>query len=413
MANYNFTLRNKNSTTATPIYLVIRWNNLKLVYPTFEKILPTYWNFVKQKADKKNFPEQSEFNYRLEKINTDSKRIFLKFKNDNENQEPTKPELKSELDKVFKRSKSIKFTLYSFIESFIVKSSAQKKPLTITQYKNTVSHLKSYSEKLDFKSITLDFYYDFTAFLLNDKQLSPNTVGKIIKTLKTFLNEATEREINTNLAFRSRKFKKYEQPTEKIYLTDADVDKLYNLDLSNNKKLDTTRDLFIIGCYTALRSSDYTQIQPEYITKRGSQLKIKTFKTGEIVVIPLHYRVKEILKKYDNSLPGAISNQWTNKYLKEIGKLAKINEIIIKTEQKGKLRIDKKVKKYELITTHAARRSGATNMFLADIKPINIMKITGHKTEKSFMRYIRITAEENADLLMSNKFFNAPLKKVN
>ena len=46
--------------------------------------------------------------------------------------------------------------------------------------------------------------------------------------------------------------------------------------------------------------------------------------------------------------------------------------------------------------THTARRSGATNMYLAGIPTIAIMKVTGHKTEREFMKYIKITEEQTA-----------------
>ena len=419
MANFNFNLRKPTSENPTPIYLVIRWNKQRLVYSTNEKILPKYWNKNKQKASQ-SYTGYANFNYNLEQIKTHANNIFRQILIENNHQPPTPKELKKELDKILNKEveeleETISNTLFGFIDKFIDESKTLKKPSTISVYRTTLKHLSNYAEKkklkiLDFEHITLDFYYDFTAYLIKDLSLSDNSMGKYIKTLKTFLNEATERNINTNLAFKSNKFKTVNEQTEQIYLTDKELDTIYNLDLSKNKRLDKVRDLFIIGCYTALRFSDFSQIEPENIIKDGTQLKIKTIKTGETVVIPIHYRIKEILSKYDNSTPPAISNQKMNEYIKEVGKLANINDIVIKAEQKGTLIMIKKIKKYELITTHTARRSGATNMFLADMKPIEIMKITGHKTEKAFMRYIRISPEKNADLLMNNKFFNAPLK---
>jgi integrase len=64
------------------------------------------------------------------------------------------------------------------------------------------------------------------------------------------------------------------------------------------------------------------------------------------------------------------------------------------------------IEKYNLITTHTARRSGATNMFLAGIPAQSIMKITGHTTESSFMKYLRISKDANATLIANNPFFN-------
>lgn len=62
--------------------------------------------------------------------------------------------------------------------------------------------------------------------------------------------------------------------------------------------------------------------------------------------------------------------------------------------------------KWELVSSHTARRSAATNMYKAGIPTISIMKITGHKSERVFMDYIKITGEKNAQMLKNNPFFN-------
>jgi integrase len=135
-------------------------------------------------------------------------------------------------------------------------------------------------------------------------------------------------------------------------------------------------------------------------------LFIRTQKTSERVAIPLHKTVRTILKKYNNKLPKAYTNQVTNTYLKEVASLANIKELIETTITRGG-KVEKSVlPKFKLISTHTARRSFATNLYIADIPAISIMKITGHKTERSFMAYIRITQEQNADKLLTHPFFN-------
>jgi integrase len=117
--------------------------------------------------------------------------------------------------------------------------------------------------------------------------------------------------------------------------------------------------------------------------------------------------IKEILRKYSGDLPSIISNQKMNKYLKEIGNRAGLKQTVTISITKGGMRMDRNYKKFELITVHTARRSFATNMFLAGITTISIMKITGHKTEKSFLKYIRISQEDNALKLAEHPFFKA------
>jgi len=178
---------------------------------------------------------------------------------------------------------------------------------------------------------------------------------------------------------------------------------MFTLDLSKNSRLDRVRDLFLVGSWTGLRFSDFTSIKSRDI--KGDYFHIQTQKTGQKVVIPINPVVKAIMEKYkdqyENSLPPEISNVKMNSYLKEIGRMMdelKVSEGVTITKA-GKT-IYKKVEKWELLTTHTARRSFATNMYRAGIPSITIMAITGHKTEKAFLRYIKVTPDEHAKLLM-------------
>jgi integrase len=145
-------------------------------------------------------------------------------------------------------------------------------------------------------------------------------------------------------------------------------------------------------------------MKPQNIT--DNKIRLTTQKTGELVYIPLHSKVRKIIEKYQGELPPSISNQNMNDYLKEIGKLAKITDLFETKQTKGGKVVKNASEKFNHITTHTARRSFATNAFLADIPAISIMKITGHKTERAFLSYIRVTAEQNADKLLNHPFFN-------
>ena len=85
--------------------------------------------------------------------------------------------------------------------------------------------------------------------------------------------------------------------------------------------------------------------------------------------------------------------------------MAEINDLVEVVKTKGGLRISETKPKFQLITTHVARRSFATNLYLAGIPSISIMKITGHRTERSFLKYIKISQEENAQKLMEHPYF--------
>jgi len=411
MAKVKFILKEPSSKNETLIYLFYNYQYKRFKYSIGEKINPKYWNAKSQRAkESRNFPQYPEFNSRLDTIENGLNTAFRKLLNDGvqPNNVLLKQELEYELsDKVLKQRKK---TLLSFISEFIEESTRVKQRGTICVYNTTLKHLKNYEEKknksINFENINLMFYSDFTRYLSQDLEMSTNTIGKYIKTIKTFLNEATERGYNKNLEFRKSKFKTISEETDNVYLSTKELKIIEEKDLSNKPNLEKVRDLFLLGCYTGLRFSDFTQIKQENIISEKSIIQIRTQKTNEKVSIPIHSIVKQILIKYNNAIPRAYTNQIMNKYLKEIIELCEIDSPTEITTTKSGITLKSTVPKYKLITTHTARRSFATNLYLADVPSISIMKITGHKTEKSFLKYIKVTQEQNADKLLNHPFFN-------
>ena len=85
---------------------------------------------------------------------------------------------------------------------------------------------------------------------------------------------------------------------------------------------------------------------------------------------------------------------------------AGINEPVTIERSKGVFIVGQVIEKHNLVTSHTARRSAATNMFLGGIPPISIMQITGHKTESSFMKYLKMSAKDNAIKMLTLPYFN-------
>lgn len=413
MPNVRFNLKNKTE-QETLISLVFRYDGNKMVYSTGEKINPKYWNDREYKArEMSKFPQYAEFNAYLKKVETETQNIYRTHKNNGKIL--SIDEFKKELDIALqKTNRDAPPTLFEFIENFIYtrKNTLSKPKGSIVVYNNAYKHLKGFANdkkrKVNFEDITLEFLDEFLEYLFTPpRSLSSNYALKIIENLKLFLNDATERGYNTNLAYKSRKFGFKKEETENIYLTLEELKVIEELDLNNKPRLDRVRDLFLIGCYTGLRFSDFSSLKKEHFKKidKVDVIEIVTQKTKEKVIIPMHPVVKNILKKYDGKIPPELSNQKMNDYLKELGELALLNDVVIKTYTKGGKRVDDKFKKFELISTHTARRSFATNAFKSGISSISIMKITGHNSEKSFLKYIKINQAENAVLMAKNDFF--------
>lgn len=282
---------------------------------------------------------------------------------------------------------------------------------TIKNYKGFIIQFdefcKAKRKQFDFGDIDLKFYDDLVAWF-TAKDYSINTIGRHVKELKIIMRAAREEGLHDNGAIESRKFRVLTADVENIYLTESEIRAIAALDLSGDKHKDIARDVFLVGCYTAQRFSDYSTINEGNIrTLESGQrvIDLKQQKTGNHVVIPVRPELQAILNKYENRLPK-VYEQKVNKFIKEVAREAGITEKIEVSYIENGEKKTHLADKCDLVKTHTARRSGATNMYLAGIPTIAIMKITGHKTEKEFMKYIKITEEQTAMELMNHPYFS-------
>lgn len=188
-----------------------------------------------------------------------------------------------------------------------------------------------------------------------------------------------------------------------VYLNMDELKKIFDLKLRSEQA--QIRDIFLIGCFTALRYSDYSRLTEDNFI--GGKITILTKKTDTQVVIPIHHIITSIIERnngYD-FLKYRNSQQNFNKVIKNVCKKAGIVDKIMFERTEGFKKVKRIYKKYELVSSHTARRTGATNMYIAGIAPFRIMLLTGHKTESAFYKYIRIRKEENARDLAENPFF--------
>ncbi len=249
--------------------------------------------------------------------------------------------------------------------------------------------------EVDFSDFNEQLFDELVNYMMTEKTYALNTIGRTIRFIKTVLKKATKQKVNTNLDFEDS-FIGGSEDSDNAYLTEAELETIYKHDFSKKPKLERVRDIFMIGCWTGLRFSDYTHLKKEHIN--NGMIKMVTQKTKQQVIIPLHPVVKEILEKYDYQLPPAISNQKFNDYIQDVCDDAKINEPYSKSITKAGKREVISGKKYEFITSHTARRTFATNAFKRKISPLLIMSITGHQTEVEFLKYLKITNEERAQM---------------
>ena len=210
------------------------------------------------------------------------------------------------------------------------------------------------------------------------------------------MGEAIDLGFTNNMQFKHKKFAFNEVETDQVYLTEKELLYLYNFKFTNSK-LEQVRDLFIFGAWVGLRFSDFSNIKPDNIVKIEGDyfLKVITKKTKELVIIPCNPVVLDIFNKYShnaNKLPKSLSNQKFNDYIKDVCKEAEMNE-------RGRLSTNPERELWQSVSSHTARRSFATNYYLQGFPTIDLMKITGHKTEKAFLKYIRVSKLDTAKRL--------------
>jgi integrase len=402
--------------TITSVYARITYDKKELKFYPGISVESEYWNDEQSNVNRSSsYPEYIEINESLLDLEKKINVAYSSFKS-NTNKEPTPQELKAEIKKLWdpeapKEEEPVSETGFlDYFEEFtrrsmegkrIAKGKATKATVYNTNkgFRTTLKHLQNFAltweRKMSFENIDLNFYEDYVSHLTKVAKLSANTIGDHIKRIKAVLFEATAKGEKTNSAFTTHYFTKISEETDSIYLNPNELAAIYQLDLSGNKRLESVRDLFLIGCYTGQRFGDWDKIRPEHV-KEGL-FDFTQEKTGNRVFLPVHPIVKQIFEKYDGKLPRPLSNQKLNEYLKQVCMLVpELQKVESKTFTKAGKKLTVNYPKWQLCSTHTARRSFASNEYDAGTPTITIMALTGHKTEAAFLRYIRLTKEEHA-----------------
>lgn len=420
-----FTIREPNSESATYIRVILRYKYKELKVDTGDKIFPIYWDKDSQRptSDKKLLrnakplllKELKYISHHLDEIEYFINDLVLDLKRDKKIALDTIKEALSEFLGRKKEEPEVPAILIcDFYDvlidrmeqgTYLTDKNTPYTPGTIKTHKVCRNQIDAFNDvwgDITFESVSSEFYTSFIAFC-NNKNYKQNTIGRAIKSLKFVMRVAYKEGIHQNEIFKDEDFKAITEDVDNIYLTTSELQAMYQLNLSKDKVKERARDLFLIGCYTAQRFSDYSRFRPEHITITGNGTKvidIVTKKTKQRVIIPFLFpELDELLKKYDYQSPKTYE-QDLNEQIKEVGEMAKLdNDVVIADKIGGKM-VETVHKKYNLIKTHTARRSGATNLFKMGYAPLEIMKITGHTSEATFMKYIKVSKEENAEMMM-------------
>lgn len=317
-----------------------------------------------------------------------------------------------------------------FLENFLegikngrIKNGAENYTLnTCKVWSNFLGILKRFIQIYPFtwKDINKALADRFVSFMEKNGYMV-TSINKYIICFKAMIQNAMDQELHNNpIALRAFSKKKIQETdkAKEIYLTKAELQALYEMPLEGLK--DKVRDVFLVGCYTCQRFSDYARLEKENFTTTAKGTKVVRIvqeKTGNDVVIPiLNDNLLHIAEKYGYDIPkvnDVILNRYIKQILKELSStvpsLARKERTLLtmkerEKEKQGLVSFERDNKenvikpRYELVSSHTARRSGITNLYLSgNFDTYQMMSISGHKDEKTFYEYIKLSSDEVAD----------------
>ncbi len=405
MASINFLYRSTKDKSNLILRLLFRYNGKDYVFGSKTKleVEKTYWNkqHKKKSKDITITNKQTEINIELTKIENHILGAFNSAEPDKVNKEW----ISDQVDLYYnptQKEKTIPADLINYIDFYIDYRKDEVKKTSLKKF-NVIKHKLQKLEKFRKKQILIldinnDFKNEFVSYCKNELY-SQNTIQRELAIIKTFCIHARFLGLETHYQLDSLRLDKAK--VEKIYLTFEELSRIEEINSDElTVSLDNAKDWLIISCYSGQRISDFMRFTENQIRiEEGKHfLEFTQMKTSKLTTIPIHPKILEILKKRNGKFPYRISDQKYNDYVKEVCKLAGIDEIVkgskmLETE-KGNRKQEGLYKKYELVTSHIGRRSFATN-FYGKIPTTYLINITNHSSEAMFLNYI---GKSNKDL---------------
>lgn len=418
----NFYLNSKGSTNSPErqIFCYVRGLGKKqVVLNTHEKINPKFWDAKNKKPRSRGKNKFAHFDILNNYLNEFEKKIrvfYTAFITENLN--ATNEEIREAIKQNFTRKESEfdlnKLSFFDALDFFI----SVKKNVNAIKFKQLRDNLKEFETakkiKIKFSSFDKMFYDILINYFYDEKNYLDSTLNKKLAYLRTFLHWCNDSGLQVNRNYTKVKIKDVE--SEQIALTEEELLKIYNCDLSKfentrdekTKKyytqvnLQKAKDLFCFQAFTGQRHSDIRSIDVKDIN--NNTWTLVTEKTNEKLTIPLNEAARSILLKY--SFAGkfpTMSSQNLNIYIKQVAKFAGINERVKITKLRNGEQIQEVFEKWQLLGTHTARRSFITISLAKGTPAAVVMKITGHRSFKSFQKYIKLTDQQKLDIV--NKVF--------
>lgn len=270
---------------------------------------------------------------------------------------------------------------------------------TYGKFESLRNHLEAFCpERLGFAHFDTAGLNAYLHFLSSTLNMRNSTVLNQLSLLKWFLRWSLSKGYHHNKDFEWFKPKLRQTKRKVVFLTWDELNRIKTCDIPPSKRyLERVRDVFLFCCFTGLRYSDVYNLKRSDV--KAKRIEITTIKTAVNLVIELNDHSRAILNKYkhrhfagDKALP-VISNQKMNLYIKELCRIARIDEPVSRTYYRGNRRFDEVCPKYAVLGTHTGRRTFICNALSLGIPPQVVMKWTGHSDYAAMRPYIDVADE--------------------
>lgn len=373
----------------------ITWNGFRVSFYLGFRIEKEKWVSEAQRAKNNTFHGKKkipafEINRKIEKYIATADDAFRIY--EQKNLIPTAEQFRDEFNSLLGKKKKTGEDIPGIVDEFIYTQSVANSwtETTCRRFRTTFRKL------LDFRNVKIneiddEFLQEYIEHQ-EERGYKNTTTTKELKLIYWFLRWASRNNFYNGRSFETFRPRLKTTQKEVIYLTWDELQKIYHFDFGSRTSLNKVRDLLCFCCFSGLRYSDMAKLRKSDIY--DGAIHVVTKKTTDNLTIELNKYTTEILSRYADTdselaLP-VISNVKMNEYLKELGKVAEINEPIRQVYFIGSERKEEVHPKYELLTTHAGRRTFVVNAIFLGIAPEVIMKWTGHSNYESMKPYIAI-----------------------
>ena len=284
--------------------------------------------------------------------------------------------------------------LVSVIDVFLTARTAEYKPETARKYKVLEAVILEFQkfrkQDIQLSDVSFPLMEEFRLYLLNERKNRNDTIYKMLAAFKCLIRWMIQNDYPVDA--RSLELRqKVKVKHDIVTLSEQELQQIQDAKLNSFQV--PIRDCFLFQVYTGQRFSDMQQLAPDQIKENSWVFpSVKTGKDMRIPFVGWCSKAREIAEKYGFAFPK-YTQQYFNREITKICRTAKITEPVKLTRYQGSTLLQMQKPKCDWVSSHTARRTCVSLLLAKGVPPTVVMKLTGHSSIQTMMRYERTTNE--------------------